>query len=214
MYVFFSPFFIHVSFARAEREREREREMACIDWLSKKQSTVETLVFGAKFVAMKHGTEKLRGLRYMLRMMGVLIEGTSFISGDKSLPLRTRPSPSLCQRKSATQSATMCAGSLLRWMKVDSHTLTCMTIGPTSWPKWPAAPNDADLLVYDIYDYQRQYQDQPQYLLPHLILRGLTKYAHSYPPSQHIWSASLESTSSTRKFCSLAQQESSVLSCM
>ncbi len=37
--------------------------MALIDWVSKKQPTIETSVFGAKFVAMKHGIEKLRGLR-------------------------------------------------------------------------------------------------------------------------------------------------------
>jgi hypothetical protein len=33
--------------------------MALIDWVSKKQATKETSVFGAKFVAMKHGIEKL-----------------------------------------------------------------------------------------------------------------------------------------------------------
>ena len=35
-----------------------------VDWLSKRQPTIESSVFGAKFVAMKHGMEKLRGLRY------------------------------------------------------------------------------------------------------------------------------------------------------
>jgi hypothetical protein len=33
--------------------------MALIDWVSKKQATIETSVFGAKFVAMKHGIEKI-----------------------------------------------------------------------------------------------------------------------------------------------------------
>jgi hypothetical protein len=40
--------------------------MALIIWLSKRQSTIETSVFGAKFVAMKHGIKTLRGLRYKL----------------------------------------------------------------------------------------------------------------------------------------------------
>jgi hypothetical protein len=31
--------------------------MAGIDWVSKRQSTIETSVFGAKFIAMKHGVE-------------------------------------------------------------------------------------------------------------------------------------------------------------
>jgi hypothetical protein len=55
---------------------------AMIDWISKKQSTVETSVFGAEFVAMKHGIETLRGLRYKLRMMGVPIKGSSYVYGD------------------------------------------------------------------------------------------------------------------------------------
>jgi hypothetical protein len=40
-----------------------------IDWLSKKQLTVETSVFSAEFCAMKHGIENLRGICYKLRMM-------------------------------------------------------------------------------------------------------------------------------------------------
>ncbi len=37
--------------------------MACINWVSKWQSTIETSVLGAEFITMKHGLEKLRGLR-------------------------------------------------------------------------------------------------------------------------------------------------------
>ena len=43
-----------------------------VQWLLKKQATIETSVFGAKFVALKDGMESLRRLRYKLRMMGVL----------------------------------------------------------------------------------------------------------------------------------------------
>ena len=39
-------------------------------------------MFGAKFVAMKHGMETLKGLRYKLHMMGVQISGPSYIYGD------------------------------------------------------------------------------------------------------------------------------------
>ena len=38
--------------------------MVLVQWFSKKQSTVETSVFGAQFVAMKQGIDALRGLRY------------------------------------------------------------------------------------------------------------------------------------------------------
>jgi hypothetical protein len=38
--------------------------LALIIWLSKQQATIETSVFDAEFVAMKHGIKTLRGLRY------------------------------------------------------------------------------------------------------------------------------------------------------
>ncbi len=56
--------------------------MACIHWVSTRQSMIETSVFGAEFIAMKHGMEKLRGLRYRLRMMGVSVDGPLLIYGD------------------------------------------------------------------------------------------------------------------------------------
>jgi hypothetical protein len=37
--------------------------LAPIIWLSKQQVTIESSVFGAEFVAMKHGIKMLRGLR-------------------------------------------------------------------------------------------------------------------------------------------------------
>ena len=53
-----------------------------IMWKSKKQSTCETSVFGAEFVAMKVAMETNRGLRYKLRMMGVPVTGPSYFYGD------------------------------------------------------------------------------------------------------------------------------------
>jgi hypothetical protein len=59
--------------------------MALIDWISKRQATIETSFFGAKFVAMKHGIERLRGLWYKLCMMGVPLPGCSHTyAGNKS----------------------------------------------------------------------------------------------------------------------------------
>ena len=56
--------------------------LALIQWISKWQPTIKTSIFGAEFVAMKHGIEVLRGLHYKLRMMGVPLTGPSFIYGD------------------------------------------------------------------------------------------------------------------------------------
>jgi hypothetical protein len=51
-------------------------------WLSKQQATIETSVFGAEFVAMKHGIKTLRRLRYKIRMMGIPLSGPTHIYGD------------------------------------------------------------------------------------------------------------------------------------
>ena len=45
--------------------------MAPIVWHSKKQTTIESSVFGAEFVVLNIAMETTRGLRYKLRIMGV-----------------------------------------------------------------------------------------------------------------------------------------------
>jgi len=59
-------------------------KLSPIIWISKKQATIKTLVFGAEFVAMKHGIKMLRGLRYKVRMMGIPLTGPSYIYGDNT----------------------------------------------------------------------------------------------------------------------------------
>ena len=45
--------------------------IALVQWFPEKQSTIETSVFGTEFITMKQGIDKLRGLRYNLRMIGI-----------------------------------------------------------------------------------------------------------------------------------------------
>jgi hypothetical protein len=73
--------------------------MAPIIWHSKMQPTIETSVFGAEFVAMKHGMEALRGLRYKLRMMGVPIDGPSMIYGDNMSVIHNTQRPESTLKK-------------------------------------------------------------------------------------------------------------------
>jgi hypothetical protein len=73
--------------------------MALIDWVSKKQATIETSVFGAEFVTMKHGIEKLRGLRYILCMMGIPLTGPSFIYGDNKSQITNLTKPESTLKK-------------------------------------------------------------------------------------------------------------------
>ena len=76
---------------------------AVITWMSKRQPTVETSVFGAEFVAMKQGVETLRGIRYKLRMMGVPISGPSFVYGDNMSVIHNTQRPESTLRKKSNQ---------------------------------------------------------------------------------------------------------------
>ena len=73
--------------------------MAPIAWLSKKQATVETSVFGAEFVAMKLGVEHSRSLRYKLRMMGVPITGPTNVYGDNMSVIHNTQRPESTLKK-------------------------------------------------------------------------------------------------------------------
>lgn len=73
-----------------------------INWLSKKRSTIETSVFGAEFCAMKHGIENLRVICYKLCMMGVPINGPSYVSGDNMLVVTNASRPESTLRKKLT----------------------------------------------------------------------------------------------------------------
>ena len=89
--------------------------MALIDWISKKQATIETSVFGAEFVAMKHGIEKLRGLWYKLRMMGIPLTGPSYIYGDNKLQVTNSTWPESTLKRNVTLSANMQFENQWRW---------------------------------------------------------------------------------------------------
>ena len=73
--------------------------MAPVAWLSKKQATVETSVFGAEFVAMKLGVEHSRSLRYKLRMMGVPINGPTNVYGDNMSAIHNTQRPESTLKK-------------------------------------------------------------------------------------------------------------------
>jgi len=53
-----------------------------IDWFSKKQNGIETATYGSEFVAARIGVDKIVEMRYMLRMLGVPMQGPSYMFGD------------------------------------------------------------------------------------------------------------------------------------
>ena len=73
---------------------------ALVKWFSrKKQSTVDTSVYGAEFVAMKQGIDALRGMRYKLRMMGIPISGPSYMYEDNMSVVHNTSRPETVLKK-------------------------------------------------------------------------------------------------------------------
>ena len=90
--------------------------MALVQWYSKKQSTVETSVFGAEFFTMKQDINALRGLRYKLRMMGIPLLGPSYIHGDNMSVIYNSSRPGSVLRKKSN-SVYMQSVSQLQWVR-------------------------------------------------------------------------------------------------
>ena len=59
--------------------------MAPVVWYPKKQTTLESSVFGAGFVVLNVAMETAIGLRYKLRMMGVTFDQPTYTYGDSPL---------------------------------------------------------------------------------------------------------------------------------
>ena len=72
-------------------------------WMSKRQATIETSVFGAEFVALKQGMETIRGLRYKLRMMGVALTGPTFVYGDNMSVIHNTQRPESTLKKKSNE---------------------------------------------------------------------------------------------------------------
>jgi hypothetical protein len=78
---------------------------AVINWYSKKQGSVEGATFGSEFMAMKTVAEVNKGLRYKLRMMGVPIDGPSYVYGDNMSVLHNTSNPESTLKKKSNSIA-------------------------------------------------------------------------------------------------------------
>ena len=146
-----------------------------VQWFSKKQSTGETSVFGAKFVTMKQGIDALRGLRYKLRMMDVSISSPLSIYGDNMSVVHDTSKPESALRKKSNS--------------VCQHTVhESIAMGGFLVGHIPSKKNVADLMtnilhgqkrrylvrniIYDVYD-DHQLSAQPDNLIPLVIASNL-----------------------------------------
>jgi hypothetical protein len=93
---------------------------ALIHWISMRQPTVETSVFGTEFVTMTYGMEKLGALRYKLRMMGVCVDTPSYIYGDNQAVVTNTQRP---ESQLGKKNNSICYERVCRYGRVlgDAH---------------------------------------------------------------------------------------------
>jgi hypothetical protein len=71
-----------------------------IIWISKLQETVETSTYGSELLASRIATELILEVRYMLRSLGVSLDGPALMLGDNmSVVLNTIVPSSILKRK-------------------------------------------------------------------------------------------------------------------
>jgi hypothetical protein len=69
-------------------------------WISKRQKTVETSTYGSELVTSRVATEIILEVRYMLRSLGVALDGSALMLGDNmSVVLNTTTVPSSVLKK-------------------------------------------------------------------------------------------------------------------
>jgi hypothetical protein len=108
--------------------------MSVINWSSKKQGSIESSTFGSEFVALKTAMEANRGLRYKLRMMGVPIDGPTYVFCDnQSVVANTTTPESMLKKKSnaiayhAVREAVAMGEIIIAYISTDENVADLMT---------------------------------------------------------------------------------------
>ena len=117
--------------------------MYLVDWLSKKQHIIETSVFGADFVALKHVMKALRGIQYKLLMMVMHYSGFSYVHGYNISVIHKIQRPESTLRK---KSNSIC------------HHAVCESVvmGDTKTAHISTHDNSSDLLTKVLYGSKKK----------------------------------------------------------
>jgi hypothetical protein len=96
-----------------------------IEWISKRQKTVETSTYGSELVASRIATDLIVEYRYKFRMLGIPIDGPALMLGDNASVITSTTTPSSPLRKKHNAVAyhrvrEAIAAGIVRFAKVDS----------------------------------------------------------------------------------------------
>lgn len=97
-----------------------------ISWISKRQKTVETSTYGSELVAARIATELIMQFRYMMRMLGVPLDGPATLCGDNRAVMinTTVPSSQLKKKHNAIayhRVREAIAAKIMRFVKVRTE---------------------------------------------------------------------------------------------
>ena len=127
-----------------------------VNWLYKNQLTIETSVFEAEFVSMKQGMEAVCGIRYKLRMMGMIISGPTYVYGDNMLVIYNTQRPDSTLRK---KSNSVCYHAMCELVamgeSLTGHTPTaekCADLSTKIIPGGQKRDHFVGKLLFDIVD--------------------------------------------------------------
>ena len=70
-----------------------------VKWITKRQKTVETSTYGSEMVAARMATEMIMEYRYLLRTLGVQVNGPSMMLGDNNSVILNTTLPSSMLKK-------------------------------------------------------------------------------------------------------------------
>jgi hypothetical protein len=98
-----------------------------IRWYSKRQKTVETSTYGSELVAARIATDIIIEIRYILRMVGVPIDGPALLLGDNSSVVLNTSVPSSVLKKKHHACAyhrvrEAIAGNIMRFVHIPGTT--------------------------------------------------------------------------------------------
>ncbi len=129
--------------------------LTLIIWLLKLQVTIETSVFGAELVAMKHGIKMLRGLSYKICMLGIPLSGPMYIYGDNKSQVTNSSRPESTLRKKCNS---ICYHAIRESVAMGETLLTHIRTGEnladflTKTTSGAERPKLVIGVVHDIYD--------------------------------------------------------------
>jgi hypothetical protein len=97
-----------------------------VRWISKRQSTVETSTYGSEMVAARIATDLIIEYRYALRMLGLEVDGPSWMFGDNMSVILSTTMPSSSLKKKHLSIAyhrirEMIACNAIKFVHVDSQ---------------------------------------------------------------------------------------------